>query len=383
MAWMPIVSVVHAEASRPTTDQSHRARSDAFVWHQARHHASQERTHRDNHHEREADGQSAGQGRVRWRGSSHQGDDGRQQEPRSYVVNRSARESQGAQRAPGEAALGQDPRQDRECRDGHGCPEEQSEGRECHSIAEGGVERERDPDAEGERHHHAHVRQHSGLVTLPPYEGRVQLEPDEEHEQHQPELREGIQRRQRIRGDQPGGHARRQSAEHGRPQQEAADDLTDDTRLSDAQGQRTRDSGHRDDDQRGEQHLGQQVTMACAAHRGGPAVARADIARSQIEGETDEQHPNSNDRQLDRREPNDSPPPPRLGVDRGAVGCGGGWRQGLVAAHAAARVVRVCLWVVYQWMRLRLRLSARSGRTVVPCSSRVGSEDGMGWSRSR
>jgi hypothetical protein len=94
-----------------------------------------------------------------------------------------------------------------------------------------GIQTERQRRAEEERRDDARVRDRDRRVRVSAQELRVELEPDEEHEQHDADLRHDAQvRRHRRRHDEL-VRGRRDQAEQRGPEHEPGHDLTDHRRL--------------------------------------------------------------------------------------------------------------------------------------------------------
>ena len=142
----------------------------------------------------------------------------RDQEPRGDVVDRGARDRQRAHRALDHPTLGQDPRQHRERGDRHRHAHEQRERDELLVRPDELVERQRDRDAEQQRHGDARVRDRRGLGDLALQRAAVDLEPDQEHVEDQARgwPRPRARARRRSGRTSPGGSARSRRAATGR-----------------------------------------------------------------------------------------------------------------------------------------------------------------------
>ena len=101
----------------------------------------------------------------------------------------------------------------------------------------------------------------------------VELEPDDEHEQHQPELGEDVQVGQHLRREQPAVQVAGQQPEQARAQCDAGDDLADDGRLTDRPGEPPEQPGNDHDDRDVDEHQPGDVHAAVLSRPVGPAVA--------------------------------------------------------------------------------------------------------------
>jgi hypothetical protein len=78
--------------------------------------------------------------------------------------------------------------------------------------------------------------------------GSTEAQSNQKHEQHQPELAERIQRRQRWRRKECGRRSRHQPSETRGSKHQAGDHFADDCRLSDGDEQPSREARDRQDD---------------------------------------------------------------------------------------------------------------------------------------
>jgi hypothetical protein len=139
------------------------------------------------------------------------------------------------------APFGQDPRQYRERRDGHRHTDEQREREEGDRVAVHdrvrGVQQRGEQHAEGERQDDRRQRDRDGDPLAAADERQVDLEPDQEHEQHQPELGQDVQVGPDVGREELRVQITGQRAEQRRTQQDAGDDLPDHGRLADLESQ--------------------------------------------------------------------------------------------------------------------------------------------------
>ena len=78
---------------------------------------------------------------------------------------------------------------------------------EAHPVGAGteaGVEPDAEHAAEGDRGDDRRVADHDGLVAVAPQAVEVEVETDEEHEQHQPDLSQHLQRADHLGREERG-----------------------------------------------------------------------------------------------------------------------------------------------------------------------------------
>ncbi|MEO3782955.1 hypothetical protein ABGB12_06490 [Actinocorallia sp. B10E7] len=173
-----------------------------------------------------------------------QGDHGGQRRPGQHVDHRGAGERQPAQPGAVHVPVGEDARQHGERRRRHRRAEEQHE-REpvpaVHVVVGDGHGEERAEPERQQRRAEGHPGRHPAPAPDQPL---VQLQPDDEHEQHQPDVRQGLQRRldagrEQVLADQ--------AAQQRRAEQDVGRDLPDDRRLADQPRPRPQQPGQGED----------------------------------------------------------------------------------------------------------------------------------------
>jgi hypothetical protein len=116
----------------------------------------------------------------------------------------------------------------------HRHAEEEREGREPHiRRREPRIEHVREKVAKCERQHHARVRDGDRRAAAPANRRDIELEPDEKHEEDDAALGMDAQQRHDRRWKQRRGEVGSHPAEQRRPEEDAADQLTDDRGLLD------------------------------------------------------------------------------------------------------------------------------------------------------
>ncbi len=161
----------------------------------------------------------------------------RDQYPGGDVVERGGGQHHRADRALEHAALDEDSRQHREGGDRHRDARRTGRtGRKSVSGASSAVDRQRDRDAEHHRQRHAGVRDQRDLARAPADLARVELEPDQEHVEDQPELGGHLEVGNDVLGKERLGGRGRDRPEQRRAQGEAGHDLADHPRLPDRHG---------------------------------------------------------------------------------------------------------------------------------------------------
>ena len=155
-------------------------------------------------------------------------------------------------RGPVHTAVGEDPGQHRERGDRHRRADEQRERQVVDLLAAddvvGVVERkpQHEPKPEGQRDRGE--RDHRGGALLAPDQVHVELEPDDEHEDDQPELGHDRQERPDLEGEEVLVEIAGERTQQGRAEQDAGDDLPDDRRLTHPPEQNPHHPGHDHDD---------------------------------------------------------------------------------------------------------------------------------------
>ena len=156
------------------------------------------------------------------------GDHGREQTPRRHVVVRSAGDREHSHRRFAQVALLHDPGQYGKSRDADRYSDEQRE-REERSVMrpELGIDPICEHQPEKKRHDDARVADDERLARLTAHDAQIELHTDHEHEQHQADLADHVQRHERRRLEQELERAGKEMAQHGRPQHDSGHDLAD------------------------------------------------------------------------------------------------------------------------------------------------------------
>ena len=235
----------------------------------------QGRARAEEHHQdvrREPDGYQPGSPRVA-RGP-YQQEHGSEQAPGDDVVHGRAGDRHRPHATAQEPLLRQDARQHGKRSHAHGRAEEQRERREAGAVRRGPVRQtERQSDTERERHRDARAAGGDRHPPLPAQLAGIQLEADQEHEQHQPDLAQQLQKTETLsreeRGRQTGSHP----AETRRSQKEAGRHLSDDLRLSEPgedpsdQARQDEDDDDLDEQDRQARHAGRALTGSRSCRR--------------------------------------------------------------------------------------------------------------------
>jgi hypothetical protein len=221
-------------------------------------HAGEQRPQHEERQHREHRRETEDPGHPRDVAARGHGDHHREQHPPHDVVDHGAGQREHAHLSPMHAALGEDAREHGQRRDRHGDPEEEHEPEHRNRpVPHGVVERvqhDRDPCAERERYdHRAHG--HRARRALPPADQRhVDLEADDEHEEHEPELGDHREGAAHLHREQQHVEIARQQPEEGGPQRDPGSDLAEHSRLAEPAEQPAREPRSRDDDGDVEQH---------------------------------------------------------------------------------------------------------------------------------
>src|SRR5437879_3654170 len=175
-------------------------------------------------------------------------DDGAEQEPAEGVVEGRGRDRRYAHPRAREPRVHEDAAHDRDRRDRDGGGEEEPEGRrrgasrrERVEVAPHGEARREGDDDTGGGHGGGGLRRADEPVER-------ELEANQEHEEDQPDLREGGEDRRRLPREERGDRPWIQVAEDGGAKDDPAQDLADDGRLSGEAEDPARDAGGGDDD---------------------------------------------------------------------------------------------------------------------------------------
>ena len=194
------------------------------------------------------------------------GEHRRQDAPGDGVVGGAACQRERAQRGSGEALFEDDPGEHGERGDGDRRAEEhhRQDGRHAFfEVVAAAQERYRDERAKregGEDARRRHRDRGAGAVFD---EVDVEVEPDEEHVEHQADLRDRVQHDVRwSRGKQVVLHAGRDLAQQRRSENHSGDHLADDLRLTDA----LRDESHHAAGGEDDGKLEEEVYGGCCGH---------------------------------------------------------------------------------------------------------------------
>ena len=181
--------------------------------------------------------QTGGRGRRRRRE--------REQSPRRDVVDRRARHRQRPHRAFEHPALGEDAGEHREGGDRHRDRHEQGERHVAHVRCEDPVERQGGDEAERHREGDARVRDERGLPVSLAQDPWIELHPDQEQVEGEPDRGRRAQQRHDVRREQIVLRCRPDRAEQGRAEQDAGEDLAHHPRLAEHGRSRPRRDGRR------------------------------------------------------------------------------------------------------------------------------------------
>ncbi len=221
---------------------------------------------------------------VQRAGRGDDGEDERQQRPGQDVVDGGTGEGEGADLGAVHAPLGEDAGQDGEGGHRHGGPDEQGKGQERHRLAVddpvAAVQQDGEQAAQCEGQRHRRDRDHRRQPLLAADELGVELEADDEHEDHQAELGHHLEEGANLGREQQLRQVARESAQQAGPEHDAGEDLAHHRRLADAAEQRPHQPGHDDDDGDVDQHDRGDLTGAhCRQHHDHPLRRSASNVR--------------------------------------------------------------------------------------------------------
>ena len=141
------------------------------------------------------------------------------------------------------------------------------------------VQRQRDRDAEQHRDRDARVRDRRGLRDLALELAAVDLEPDQEHVEDQPEVRDRADRGQRVGWEERGLQVGRDRAQQRRAEHQSGDHLAHHARLADLGGDVAEDPADDQHDREREEHGCDEVVEVTALLGRGELLARRAEAR--------------------------------------------------------------------------------------------------------
>ena len=252
IACTPMTSVAQADSSNParmTASMSGVSRpSRAVPGDQAR----QQRPDDQEHHQHECHRQPDDPGRAGGVTPRRDRDDQRQQRPSDDVVQGGTGEGQHTHLGPLHASLGEDPGEHRQRGDRQRDADEQHERQRRDRLPVDHVvqwiqqQGDRRPEREGQ--HERAGGDGAGGAFPATDQGRVEFQPDDEHEQDQPDLGDHHQERADVSGEQQLIEVAGQRTEQRGPERDPGEDLADDRGLADLPGQAPAESGRNDDD---------------------------------------------------------------------------------------------------------------------------------------
>src|ERR1700722_1280927 len=156
----------------------------------------------------------------------------RQQTPRRHIVRRRACQRQHSRRTLLHPAIGQDPRQHRKRRNRHRNASKQRKRSEPNAaVRVTRIQPQRQRASQQKRHNNARMRNQNRSLRPPPQQLDVELHPNQEHVQHDADLRNHRQIRHNIARDQPRRSLRRKPSEKRRPQQNSRNNFAHYLRL--------------------------------------------------------------------------------------------------------------------------------------------------------
>jgi hypothetical protein len=218
--------------------------------------AGQQRPRHQRHHQAERHGQrhrdQHGAGRARHRNRRRE----RDQEPRRNVVDGGAGQRERTHGPFEHAPLHQDAGQHGEGGDRHRDAHEEGEGDELLVGPDERVDRDRHGHAEHHRERHARVRDRGRLTDPPPELAHVNLQPDQEHVEDQPQVGGDPERRKDVRREEQRLQVCRYGPQDGRAERDAGHDLAHHPRLSELDRDGSEQARDEDDHRHGDEEAG-------------------------------------------------------------------------------------------------------------------------------
>ena len=236
-------------------DQAEERRAQAALVAASRNDPSDCRAHDEEHRREERERQREGDDQVARAAGPDDRHDHREDKPREDILDRRAGEADDPNPILAQPLLREDAGQNGEGRDGQSRPEEERERQTIDVGPDRPVNRQGHEHATGERHREGEAcdRAHDAAVLA--HELGVQLQPDQEHEEDQPQLRDRAEGGQDLCGEEPVLGVRPDGAEHRRAEHDPRQDLADDSGLMNPCHREPRQSRRDDDGGDGKDHL--------------------------------------------------------------------------------------------------------------------------------
>ena len=258
--------------------------------------ARHQRAHADAHDQAEGDRQQDGAHDVEAAARGGHGRGQGDEEPGADVVDGGAGQRQRADRLLEHAPLDQDPRQHREGGDRHRDAHEEREGGEAAlgRRADQGVGRQRHGDAREHRDRDAGVGDRRGLCHAPAQLREVELEPDEEHVEDQPEVGRDADERDDVAREEGALQVGEEQSEDRRPEEDPGEHLPHHARLAEVRDRRPHEPCEEHDHDDGQEEggdrlgevalLGRDDLLGRGAGPGGGQV-QGDVAVERLPGD--------------------------------------------------------------------------------------------------